>query len=171
VKIMDDLGDIIRKIAYGAIFGIALLATLSLSGCEAQPIRACTEEAMLCPDGISYVGRTGPNCEFAACPAVPAPTEPVACTMEALLCPGTNEGFVGRQGPYCLFAACPAPTDKCNVTPQGTGAYMPNPASAYCVNIGGESIIKTAADGSQYGVCKWNSIEFDEWDLFRKNCQ
>lgn len=29
---------------------------------------ACTEEAMLCPDGITYVGRTGPNCEFARCP-------------------------------------------------------------------------------------------------------
>ena len=30
---------------------------------------ACTAEDMLCPDG-SYVGRSGPNCEFAACPAV-----------------------------------------------------------------------------------------------------
>ena len=30
---------------------------------------ACTLEAKLCPDG-SYVGRTGPNCEFAACPGV-----------------------------------------------------------------------------------------------------
>ncbi len=28
---------------------------------------ACTQEAKLCPDG-SYVGRTGPNCEFAQCP-------------------------------------------------------------------------------------------------------
>jgi len=27
----------------------------------------CTQEAKLCPDG-SYVGRTGPNCEFAECP-------------------------------------------------------------------------------------------------------
>jgi len=31
-----------------------------------QP-RACTMEAKLCPDG-SYVGRTGPNCEFSPCP-------------------------------------------------------------------------------------------------------
>ncbi len=29
---------------------------------------ACTMEAKLCPDGSS-VGRTGPNCEFAPCPA------------------------------------------------------------------------------------------------------
>jgi len=28
----------------------------------------CTMEAKLCPDG-SYVGRTGPKCEFAVCPA------------------------------------------------------------------------------------------------------
>ena len=28
---------------------------------------ACTQEAKLCPDG-SYVGRTGPKCDFAACP-------------------------------------------------------------------------------------------------------
>ena len=28
---------------------------------------ACTMEAKLCPDG-SYVGRTGPNCEFSECP-------------------------------------------------------------------------------------------------------
>ena len=31
---------------------------------------ACTMEAKLCPDG-SAVGRTGPNCEFAACPGEP----------------------------------------------------------------------------------------------------
>lgn len=30
--------------------------------------RACTQEAKLCSDG-SAVGRTGPNCEFALCPA------------------------------------------------------------------------------------------------------
>jgi len=28
---------------------------------------ACTQEAKLCPDG-SYVGRTGPKCEFVSCP-------------------------------------------------------------------------------------------------------
>ncbi len=31
-----------------------------------EPV-ACTMEAKLCPDG-SAVGRSGPNCEFAACP-------------------------------------------------------------------------------------------------------
>jgi hypothetical protein len=29
---------------------------------------ACTMEAKLCPDGITSVGRVGPNCDFADCP-------------------------------------------------------------------------------------------------------
>lgn len=33
--------------------------------------------------------------------------EPVACTMEAKLCP--DGSAVGRQGPSCAFAACPLP--------------------------------------------------------------
>jgi hypothetical protein len=37
--------------------------------------RACTLEGKICPDG-SVVGRTGPRCEFAECPAVSA--EPAA---------------------------------------------------------------------------------------------
>lgn len=36
---------------------------------EKEPV-ACTMEARLCPDG-SYVGRTGPNCEFSVCPIPP----------------------------------------------------------------------------------------------------
>lgn len=31
----------------------------------------CTQEAKLCPDGVTYVGRSGPNCEFAPCPTSP----------------------------------------------------------------------------------------------------
>ena len=31
--------------------------------------RGCTLEAKICPDG-SAVGRSGPNCAFAACPGV-----------------------------------------------------------------------------------------------------
>jgi hypothetical protein len=31
--------------------------------------QVCTLEAKICPDGIA-VGRSGPNCEFAACPAI-----------------------------------------------------------------------------------------------------
>ena len=45
--------------------------------------KACTAEAKICPDGSS-VGRTGPNCEFAACPsAVPSPLESPVSTGSA----------------------------------------------------------------------------------------
>ena len=33
---------------------------------------ACTMDAKMCPDG-SYVGRSGPACEFAPCPAANTP--------------------------------------------------------------------------------------------------
>ncbi len=41
--------------------------TAPSNGGEASQV-VCTMEAKLCPDG-SYVGRTGPYCEFAACPS------------------------------------------------------------------------------------------------------
>jgi len=47
-----------------AVIAIAYLA-IGLVNKNKQP--ACTMAAKLCPDG-SYVGRIGPNCEFAPCP-------------------------------------------------------------------------------------------------------
>ena len=47
---------------------------------EPTPV-ACTEEAMVCPDGSS-VGRTGPNCEFSDCPRVPVPEATTTVTTE-----------------------------------------------------------------------------------------
>lgn len=62
------------KIFLFIIFGVALLCGVSYLLWEksfAVPTLpeqiACTQEAMLCPDG-SYVGRTGPQCEFSRCP-------------------------------------------------------------------------------------------------------
>ena len=71
-------------------------------------IRACTEEAKICPDG-SAVGRTAPNCEFALCP-----DEQIMCTQDAKGCP--DGSFVGRTGPNCEFAPCPGTA----------GGYNPN---------------------------------------------
>lgn len=49
------------------IFLVALLALLLLFGCTQETKEvACTMDAKICPDG-SYVGRVGPNCEFAPC--------------------------------------------------------------------------------------------------------
>ncbi len=46
----------------------------------------CTQEAKLCPDG-SYVGRTGPRCEFAKCPGENASDNNSGISGTALLGP------------------------------------------------------------------------------------
>lgn len=56
------------------IFSLAAVLLL-VAGCAKKAVpeaaapeqKACTMEAKMCPDG-SYVGRTGPDCEFAPCP-------------------------------------------------------------------------------------------------------
>jgi len=65
----------IPLLAFSAWFGFHA-APAPFAGTPPQPV-ACTMEAKLCPDGSS-VGRSGPNCEFAACPttATTAPTTP-----------------------------------------------------------------------------------------------
>ncbi len=69
------------------IFLLVLVAlAVTLTGCalpwqKTTPV-ACTMEAKLCSDGSS-VGRTGPNCEFAACPT------PKLCT-DGSVCPVTS---------------------------------------------------------------------------------
>ncbi|MBP9698007.1 MAG: hypothetical protein KBD65_02360, partial [Candidatus Moranbacteria bacterium] len=49
--------------------------------------RACTEEAKLCPGGTT-VSRTGPNCEFTACPSMTLPDYP-GLTEEPIVVPGS----------------------------------------------------------------------------------
>ncbi len=84
---------------------------------ETGEMVACPMDALLCPDGSS-VGRSGPNCEFAACPAMVDESGEVenventteggelgVCTMDAMECP--DGSFVGRVPPSCEFAACP----------------------------------------------------------------
>ena len=63
--------------------------------------QACTMEAKLCPDG-SYVARTGPNCEFAACPAATA-TSTLAIGESATI-NGTTIGVLNLVGD----SRCPA---------------------------------------------------------------
>lgn len=40
-------------------------------------------------------------------PTNPSTNSPVACTMEAKLCP--DGSYVGRQPPTCEFSPCPEP--------------------------------------------------------------
>jgi putative hemolysin len=50
-------------------------------------------------------------------------------------------------------------------------ANMPNPASVYCEQNGNKLEIRTAADGSQSGVCVFpGGSTCDEWAYFRGEC-
>lgn len=72
---------------------------------------ACTEEAKLCPDGETYVGRTGPYCDFAACPGeTQPPIHELPPDTEVIICPpsggtggGTGTGSPG-EAPACTVS-------------------------------------------------------------------
>ncbi|MFA4820090.1 MAG: DUF333 domain-containing protein [Candidatus Aenigmatarchaeota archaeon] len=116
---------------------------------------ACTQEAKLCPDG-SYVGRTGPNCQFPSCPKPAQTNGGNACTEEAMICP--DGSAVGRTGPNCAFAPCPS-------------TQIDNPASVNCVDKGGTLEIQTLKGGEQIGYCILpNGTVCEEWALFRGEC-
>jgi putative hemolysin len=56
--------------------------------------------------------------------------------------------------------------------PVPTLAHIPNPASSYCEEQGNELEIRTAADGSQSGVCVFaDGSECEEWAYFRNECK
>ena len=63
---------LLTALAVLVVVGGAVALIASPAGTQQGTGTACTAEAMQCPDG-SYVGRTGPNCEFAACPDTGTP--------------------------------------------------------------------------------------------------
>ncbi len=61
-----------------------------------------------------------------------------------------------------------APDTAATTMPQ---AGMPNPASVYCTQEGNKLEIRTAADGSQNGICVFpDGSTCDEWAHFRGEC-
>lgn len=70
---------------------------------------------------------------------------------------------------FCLLSSCTPPQIPSTATVQPN---LPNPASAHCVEQGYRSEIRTAADGSQSGVCIFpDGSECDEWAYFRGECK
>ncbi len=69
----------------------------------------------------------------------------------------------------CAAARTPAAPDPAlTATPP---AAMPNPASVYCTQTGNKLEIRTAADGSQYGICVFpDGGTCDEWAYYRGTC-
>ncbi len=71
------------------------------------------------------------------------------------------------------LTACTAPQAQAS-QPAATdvpAVNMPNPASVYCEQNGNKLEIRTAADGSQSGVCVFpDGSTCDEWAYFRGEC-
>lgn len=61
-------------------------------------------------------------------------------------------------------------TAACASDTQTQGQQLANPAATFCVDSGHKYEIKTAADGSQSGVCiLQDGTEVDAWEYFREN--
>lgn len=90
-----------------------------------EPVYACTMDAKICPDG-SAVGRTGPDCEFEACPTTgsdevtdgsaelekhyctPESKEAEICTMEYMpVCGWFNQSIQCVKYPCAVTASNP----------------------------------------------------------------
>jgi putative hemolysin len=74
----------------------------------------------------------------------------------------------------CAAPQAPAPTSPAATSPAATvtpPANMPNPASVNCTQNGNKLEIRTAADGSQSGICVFpNGSTCDEWAYYRGEC-
>lgn len=72
------------------------------------------------------------------------------------------------------FTSCASSQSQPTVDPVSTNISqpnMPNPASAFCVEQGFKSEIRTADDGSQTGYCICpDGSECDEWAYYRGEC-
>lgn len=95
--------------ALGALLVLILLLTnYSAPEVGAEPEagaepQACNMDAKICPDGSS-VGRTGPNCEFAACPS-PERTEATLTTYVGGTVTAMNVTLEARQ--FISDSRCP----------------------------------------------------------------
>lgn len=69
----------------------------------------------------------------------------------------------------CLLPAACGRAAPPTAAPGGAG--IPNPAAAYCEQQGYRWEVRTAADGSQSGVCIFSDGRAcDEWAFFRGEC-
>ena len=87
---------------------------------------ACTADAMQCPDG-SWVGRTGPNCEF-ICPAASSTTGDSTSTQTGTSGGGFAEYTSGIKGTVLAGPTCPVernpPDPACADKPIATNIWI-----------------------------------------------
>ena len=101
---------------------------------------ACTMEAKLCADG-SYVGRTGPNCEFAPCPSESL-CEGGVCPSASVIPTGSESVTPKPAGPRSVIKGEVTVGPICPV--ERLDSPCPVPAEAYT----SREVILYAADGT-----------------------
>lgn len=94
-------------------------------GCQLPPRCenvACTQEAKICPDGVTAVGREGPNCEFAPCPdKTYISTDLEKCKVIRYFCEEGMVPFTDSDGCGCEAEPEPVP-EKNYCTPESRQA-------------------------------------------------
>ena len=128
---------------------------------------ACTEEAKLCPDG-SYVGRTGPKCEFTKCPDVMTKSTirgqvnvgPI-CPVEqvGVPCPVPPEAYTSRE--IILYTADGVTiVERMHFFADGTYSFQVPPGT-YVLNIPPQGIGSTSELPKTFTVKPGDIINFN----------
>lgn len=122
-------GALVLIILVGITIIIAIQSKITTSPKQA----ACTQEAKLCSDG-SYVGRTGLQCEFSACPEaiVATTTKPIPASS-------------GISGTVLLGPTCPVMRNP----PDPQCADKPYSVALEVTTINGSNIIANLFSDSQ----------------------
>lgn len=102
-------------VVFAIVLAVAIVTVVAVTYTMKQPPRqvACTQEAMVCPDGTA-VGRTGPNCEFAPCSTTAPVPLPVDCSGADGACPG-GYTCIQKCGPPVARDTDPAPGYYCEL--------------------------------------------------------
>ena len=104
-----------------------------------------------------------------------------SCPVKTVILSGTVKQKKEKMKKFFTFiiilmalTACSTPQTQVPTDTPATDmpqAGMPNPASVYCEQNGNKLEIRTAADGSQSGVCIFpDGSTCDEWAYFRGEC-
>ncbi len=100
---------------FSHIIGIATDDSVD-TATSTEEFTACTMDAKVCPDG-SYVGRIGPNCEFAACKNASSTPKTVTCTSEQK----RAEACIEIYQPVCASVQIQCVTTPCEPIPKTFG--------------------------------------------------
>ncbi len=142
---------------------ISLLATLSvLSLSIAVPAYAlspvaCTEEAKICPDGVTYVGRDGMrNCQWQLCPGEKDVCAPYMCKD------GTQIARCAEDGTVINYFAAPCLTHGGEIDSSQSFSDVPatHPNAEAIAYVKAQGIVEGYADGTYRPDATINRAEF-----------